>query len=485
MNIDFTSFANNLNTMAKDIEELKNQSPINEQQIQILPEQEPIWHLVCLNGPADSREQSLSTCSYLYKNTEAIIFDTGAQGKAKVLIDSLLSNGIKKILAIVLSHWHVDHYKGLYGDLLNAPFDFQDCQIYFPHKKGKNESNFFIPRLGDWGKNTQNMINNIKTRINNMGKNITIHEDMDEGSVAYFANNEIKLTFYNLNPDYYPEYDAYKLDEDGNTISLPQYNNYSMIVMADCNNHKILFPGDIFTTAQNHYYDLAGQADIYLVEHHGLNIVTNSNYLNSLKAKINIVTNYGKDHRKKVWQSFIGEKHPTVKKCAANGIFYDCAHGPVIVDIYRDNLISQQIKEDYYQYLAIGPYLYTSNVKEATKAQLNSSNFASGQKCELSFRNGILNVSLCITASSSTGTTILNSTQGTKVYGPKGYYTYFNLVSASGKVCPAYLCFYSSKESDTVAPMGIWFQSGTRPTNEVLYGTVTCVLPPDSFYIDV
>ena len=482
MNIDFTSFAENLNNMANDIEKLKNQQPI-EQQIETI-EQEPVWHLVCLNGPADSREQGLSTCAYLYKDKEAIIFDSGSQGSAKVLIDSLLENGIEKILAIILSHWHIDHYKGLYGDLLNAPLDFQGCQIYLPHKKGKNESNFFS-RFGEWGTNTQNMINNFKSRVNSMAKNIAIYEDIDEGSSVYFVNNEVKLTFYNLNPDYYPEYDAYRLDEDGNSISLPQYNNFSMIVMADCNNHKIFFPGDIFTTAQNHYYDLVGQADIYLVEHHGLNYTTNTNYLNNLRAKINIITNYGKDHRKKIWQSFIGEKHPTVKRCAENGILYDCAHGPVIVDIYKDNLISQQIKEDYYQYLAIGPYLYTSNVKEATKAQLNGSNFASGQKCELSFRNGILNISLCITASSSTGTTILNSNQGTKVYGPKGYYTYFNLVSASGKVCPAYLCFYSSKESDKVAPMGIWFQPGTRPVNEVLYGTVTCVLPPDSFYIDV
>ena len=156
MNIDFTSFAENLNNMANDIEKLKNQQPI-EQQIETV-EKESVWHLVCLNGPADNREQGLSTCAYLYKDKEAIIFDSGSQGSAKTLIDSLLENGIKKILAIILSHWHVDHYKGLYGDLLNASLDFQDCQIYFPHKKGKNESNFFTPRLGDWGKNTQNMI---------------------------------------------------------------------------------------------------------------------------------------------------------------------------------------------------------------------------------------------------------------------------------------------------------------------------------------
>ena len=86
-----------------------------------------VWELVVVGG------SQIGNCYFMYHDNEAVLFDTGNDPLGTNLIAALVSRGVSKIKAIIVSHWHSDHIGGLEPVLNDARFDFTECVMYKPH----------------------------------------------------------------------------------------------------------------------------------------------------------------------------------------------------------------------------------------------------------------------------------------------------------------------------------------------------------------
>ena len=102
------------------------------------------------------------------------------------------------------------------------------------------------------------------------------------------------------------------------------YNNFSMATSVYLGGTKLVFTGDFMPEAEIQNRDLPCGADLYKVEHHGLNVRTDNQYANAISAKLSVVTWFGTRH-----PECMQLKMPTISRCCGVGALYDAGNGEV------------------------------------------------------------------------------------------------------------------------------------------------------------
>lgn len=264
-----------------------------------------VWNLVVVGG------NGLGTCFFMYHNDECILFDTGADDNGTALINALTSRNISKFKAIIVSHWHSDHIGGLDNVLNYAGFDFNSCVLYKPHK------NLDYSRIGgaSWGSYIPGRDSDATTLIEAKGGSAVYPNEGDKISV-----DNVDIIFSNLDANKFTNYYNSYIDENNTNTGECQYNNFCMIASVFVGNNKAVFPADILPAAEAQNRDVVIGANLFMVEHHGLNLESDNAYLAGLNPDISIVTNYGGYYS-------LAQKcgYPTINKCFASGNLLDNA----------------------------------------------------------------------------------------------------------------------------------------------------------------
>lgn len=267
-------------------------------------------------------------CQIIQTKNNVILIDIGNTGTQDELIDYLITNNIKKINYLILSHYHNDHIGGsvesVRAILDNTNIDTSKIVFILPHH------NLDWTRMIDLNGDLID-IKNDQTAI----------ESLVIGNYNYiypYENyklevDDITLQFNNLESGYFDEYYLNTTDCYNNVKDYTSYNNFSMTTLLTHHNHKFLFPGDVEQLAQSKIYRNFENIDVYKVEHHSLNITTNQDYLNRITPKYSIIQNYRTDA-----QDGTELRATTNKLSLCSTLFSNNASGTVIITSNRYSL---------------------------------------------------------------------------------------------------------------------------------------------------
>lgn len=288
------------------------------------------WTMVAVSGNwtevvgSETLTVRLGNCVYLCKGEDAILFDCGRQTSAGFLMASLIAHGVKNIKGIVISHWHNDHINGL-DSLLNNHvsesnpngFNFEGCKFFRPHHN--INWNSMVGRTVDY-----ESIQNASTALAvSVGCTVIDPAENDTDEI-----DNVKLLFNNLDAikfsTYYSAYRNENLVDTGAT----QYNNFSMVCSVFIGNNKIVFPADLQYEGQIQNRDVVSGCSVYVVEHHGLNLKTDFNYLGGICANISVLCAYGQYH-----DLAMRAKYPTINKCSGIGELITTRDSDVEIEI--------------------------------------------------------------------------------------------------------------------------------------------------------
>lgn len=212
-----------------------------------------------------------------------IIFDFGNQYSANYIRSILNDHNITTIKAVVISHYHADHIGGSdFSAMTTIIHDFtvaENAKAYLPHHNIE---------LGNWvgdGSWIATADSAIANYLDSQGFDIIYPEEDD----VVIINEAIKLVFNNLSSSKFSYYYSYTLDSIGADTGSTTYNNFSMITTVWHFNHKLIYTGDIHEPAEAQNVSVAQGADIFVVEHHGLNRPVNEDWVTAITPEIAVI----------------------------------------------------------------------------------------------------------------------------------------------------------------------------------------------------
>lgn len=241
------------------------------------------------------------------------VFDFGNGSDASVLINYIASQKSNKVYGVVISHYHDDHVTlAKLNQFLNSSLiDTSDCQFYLPHGEI------------DWSAFTGVTYQSIETAIINSLEthNIRYTQVSVEGYSQYFGDAQV--TFHNVTADKFGDYYDYMYNEDMNVTENTNYNNFSMISKVMFKGHTIILPGDVEQPAEKNNANVVAGADIFVVNHHGLNLKSADEWIDALSPSISILCAYGVRSER---VSFFAPA-PVTKRCADVGSVWSTVNG--------------------------------------------------------------------------------------------------------------------------------------------------------------
>lgn len=207
-------------------------------------------------GNADSALIKTPENEYILIDTGKAPYKTKASNAEQIIVKYMKDNGIKKLDALVLTHFDADHSGGSIGIMKNMPVK----KVYI--------TNFYN-----------------KTKLTS-------------DIFSYFKANKIPYEVPKGNEQIICEKDFKLINVANKVNSLDSENEHSLINLLTCNGFKILFMADAGTTAYNklNNKDLKS-IDVIKLGHHGGRNVINKKMINNLHPKTAIIStgknNYG------------------------------------------------------------------------------------------------------------------------------------------------------------------------------------------------
>ncbi|MEL7646451.1 MAG: DNA internalization-related competence protein ComEC/Rec2 [Sedimentibacter sp.] len=201
----------------------------------------PIFDRGIYFNVADAGQGLFATLKY---RDVFIIFDCGSTSSDKfgeyTVMPYLVKRGIKSVDCAFISHWDADHFSGL-GYLLNS---------------------------------SVNVKNIISSASNEEIQNAAV---LNKGSMVRIKGNIIIHVLW---------------PEDG--YASKEINNSSMVLAVDCNNLRILLPGDIEEEVENKIALDLTPADIVVVPHHGSSTSSSDSFVKKINASVAVLS-YGRN----------------------------------------------------------------------------------------------------------------------------------------------------------------------------------------------
>lgn len=274
-----------LNEMVQDgtLAEIINQNVFNELNTKINNIETQLTDELTATFLSGGKNIDMGDCCVIL-GTKNIIIDLGVDNQCTQLRNFLNEKNVKKIDAIIISHFHSDHIAQVSGltALLNENIDFSSCTVYLPHK-GINYNQFQGTEKTTIQANETQFVSVLTDKnINYIYPN--------EGDKIELTEN-LSLEFHNINFEYYNDYYNYLYNAYEKLTENTNYNNFSMITILKHYNNYFCFTGDIEKLAQSKNYKVFKKCDVLEVEHHSLNYDSNIDYLNQLNPSIAVICN--------------------------------------------------------------------------------------------------------------------------------------------------------------------------------------------------
>lgn len=301
----------------------------------------------------------LSLCVILsYKRagiTRAVLIDSGSDYNAAHLIEALQRLNVSVIDAIMMTHWHGDHWHGLraidWTTKTLGPADLSNAKLYCPHG-GFKESRLTAEALA----NISGYLNAGKTMIQtfqNAGLTCvfpTEGETVSIGDALFTFNNVSDAKFIAGDPE--SSY-HYFYGQDDNQLSGPDYNNFSMIISVERHDSRLVFAGDVSMPAAKANADVICGADVFQVNHHGLNISEPRRWLSAIGARYSVIPTYGNMYLqdREPWE--VNNLHPSHLRCSDVGTLLTTAYNDVVFDVGPGGCLLEQgepINRKFYDY---------------------------------------------------------------------------------------------------------------------------------------
>lgn len=245
-----------------------------------------VYYLLPGGTPADPCGESM----ILVIGQDAYIFDFGYKDP-QTIIQAMMMHGVQNIKGIILSHYHDDHVGGYREDPDNDPvtiqgmkdivnaFNTSGCRAWLPHHRIN-----WNRMTGDFTdvRTAESMVTEFLTL---KGIQITYPEEGD----STIIDPNTTFEFHNLDPDYFDGYYSYQLSSTGADTGSTMYNNFCMVTTIRHMNHKCVYTGDIMEPAEANVLSAVQSADIFIVEHHGVNRPVNEDYVANISPEIAVI----------------------------------------------------------------------------------------------------------------------------------------------------------------------------------------------------
>lgn len=269
----------------------------------------------------------------IHNNQTCIINDFGNDSvPCTTVLNYLQSNNIKKVDAVIISHYHGDHVRvDAVRNLLNSSVDTSETVFFLPHKYIDWKRGY-----GDTATDMQNICEGIHTLLQQ--SNLQIIEPTEEGWSTTIGN--IELSFWNVDTTFFEDYYDWKWkSHDGSLVSSPRYNNFSMVVNARIKGTNILLTGDIENPAQKNIDGkVISNADVMLIPHHAVNMNDNRYFSNLISSKIAVAMPYS-------YLSYPQLNNAIsliTKKCLESGSVVTTESGSVSITLTKEGPICNQ-----------------------------------------------------------------------------------------------------------------------------------------------
>ena len=245
-------------------------------------------------------EEPVGESMILVLGTAAYIFDFGYRNP-DTIISAMQEAGVTRIAGIIISHYHNDHVGGVKENdedptnidglkaIVNS-FNTTGARAYLPHGQI------------DWSRCTGDFtaIRDaealVETYLNE--KTIRIVHPAEGDTVTLDPNTSLRFT--NLDPAYFEDYYGYTQTSTGADGGGTTYNNFSMVTEIFHMQHKAVYTGDIQEPAEAHVIGAVQSADLFIVEHHGVNRPVNEDYVANVTPEIAVIPT-GARYQSKQW----------------------------------------------------------------------------------------------------------------------------------------------------------------------------------------
>lgn len=269
------------------------------------------------SGDDTDNTTRLSLCSFIATGNHAVLIDTGNDSDATQLLAALTAAGVDTIDAVIITHWHADHIQGLSGltDPGQTSISLADSVLYCPH--GQVDTSQVVGYAdGGWPSYMSLDASWKATWTSDYGGYIEPAENDTD------VINGIEFVFNNLDPVKFADYYSYTKNENGveTSPSVTNYNNFCMVVTARYADTACVWTGDIELPATRNNAQIAAWADLFQIEHHGLNYQTDPGYLSSIHAKYSVAACYGAGFS----NGFL-RMRPTIARCHEVGTVFGTA----------------------------------------------------------------------------------------------------------------------------------------------------------------
>lgn len=280
-----TEINNKLDEMAQDgtLAKIINEEIFNDLNTKINSIEKQLTDELTATFLSGGKDVDMGDCCVIL-GTKNIIIDLGFDNQCTQLRNFLNEKNVKKIDAIIISHFHSDHIGQVSGltALLNENIDFSSCTVYLPHK-GINYNQF----QGTEKTTIQANETQFVSILTDKNINYIYPNEADKINLA----ENLSIEFYNINFEYYNDYYNYLYNAYEILKENTNYNNFSMITILKHYNNYFCFTGDIEKLAQSKNYKVFKKCDVLKVEHHSLNYDSNIDYLNQLNPSIAVICN--------------------------------------------------------------------------------------------------------------------------------------------------------------------------------------------------
>jgi len=248
---------------------------------------------------------ALCTCFIVEAGDKVILLDLGQASGGATIADKIVRMGITKIDAVVISHYHADHFGGLEPITSNPALDFSECTFYLPHKF--IDVNRFVGGAATWITDARADVIAIADSLG------ASYVEPDVEGYTVNVTDKIKMIFNNINAGKYSDYYDYVLDSELTPKTYTNYNNFSMITTIEYKDKKFVYTADIMETAQAENRDVVRNASIVTAPHHALNRRDDAEFISNLTPDVFLISTYSTvydDDR---------IARPTVQKLIKNG----------------------------------------------------------------------------------------------------------------------------------------------------------------------
>lgn len=301
------------------------------------------------DAQCDTPDNGFGSATVIHNDDACVIYDFGAD-TAKRVNEYLTDNGIDKVSAVIISHFHADHatvaaVTAFVTACETNNISLANCTFYLPHVNIDWEQ-----YVGAFKTTAQNAENGVVDLLES--KNIPYVYPSVEGQSVTVGG--IKIAFYNIDSAYYANYYSWYYNEGNEDKQETNYNNFTMVVMLGIGSSNVLLSGDIMHPSQDAMAKLAKQADLIMVPHHGLNARESRDFVQNLNCRFAVLPAYWPSR----FQSINVSLKPVSARCAEIGTLFTTLEDDVIIEITLAGMRPKDERLHGYKGEASGQKLY-------------------------------------------------------------------------------------------------------------------------------